>query len=528
VSSVRFQVTHVERIAEALRQLRSESFDVMLLDLSLPDAHGLEPIDQVCSAAPHLPVLALTGLDDETLAVRAVQEGAQDYLIKGQLESGQLLARAIRYAIERKRADEARRFLADASGALAASLDHPHPLVKLPSVAVPRIADWCAVDLLEPDGVVRRLAAAYVHAGQTELLDDLELDLELESAIEPDAGVPQVLRSGQAQLYAPVGAEQLGCLALNAEHQAVLQKLDIRSALCVPLQAQGQTLGAITLASGASSRRYGPADLALAEELARRAALAADNARLYREAQQAVRAREQVLAFVSHDLKNPLNTIALSASLLLMPELPEEKRRQQLAVIKRSTERMNHLIQDLMDVAKNQAGKLSVQPSVQEVQPLIAEALELHRPLALKKTVHLDSALDGPLPPVHADRERVLQVFSNLLGNAVKFTPEGGWISIQAQAQDLEVQFAVSDTGPGIPEHDLPHLFDPYWQALRGSRESAGLGLAITKGIVTSHGGRIWVESRLGKGSTFYFTLPVAGDAAMPALASSERRTHGR
>lgn len=229
---------------------------------------------------------------------------------------------------------------------------------------------------------------------------------------------------------------------------------------------------------------------------------------------RATRLRDEVLGIVSHDLRSPLNTIMLSSELLLglEPEGAEtgDLERRQLGVIKRSVEQMNRLIQDLLDVARMEAGRLPMACQPLRVGPLLSEVVELHRAQIEAKSLRLESALPAELPPVLADRERVLQVFSNLIGNAAKFTPAGGRIFLRAERHGREVRFSVTDTGPGIAPEQIEHIFDPFWQAQRGAREGAGLGLPIAKGIVDAHGGRVWVESEEGVGSTFYFTLPTA------------------
>jgi signal transduction histidine kinase len=287
--------------------------------------------------------------------------------------------------------------------------------------------------------------------------------------------------------------------------------------MIVPLVARGRTLGAITFASTeASGRRYGPADLTLAEGLAGRAALTIDNARLYKEAQQAAQARDEVLAVVSHDLRNPLNVISLGAAALLK-RLPEQAEaaswRKQADLIRRSADRAIRLIQDLLEVAKLEAGRLTVERQPEDAGRLVDEVVELHRPLAEARGLKLERELGPALPAVLADRSRVLQVFSNLIGNAVRYTPEGGRITVRALRDGPRVCFCVSDTGKGIAPESLPHLFERYWQA-KSSSEGAGLGLPIARGIVEAHGGGMWVESEPGKGSTFCFTLPVAGAPA--------------
>jgi signal transduction histidine kinase len=244
--------------------------------------------------------------------------------------------------------------------------------------------------------------------------------------------------------------------------------------------------------------------------------------RMYDEARQAIDAREEVLKIVSHDLRNPLNTISMSAGLMLEVDVPQEQRIKQLAMIKRAGERMNRLIQDLLDVAKLEAGRLGIDPRPIDVAPLIGEALDMLRPIASEKSIRLDVVVADRLPTISADAGRVLQVLSNLVGNAVKFTPAGGRVTIRVEAVAGSVRFCVADTGPGIPPEQLPHIFGRFWQADRSDRRGIGLGLAIAKGIVEAHGGRISVESRVGEGTSFYFTL--RNEDAETTSAIRERR----
>jgi len=257
-----------------------------------------------------------------------------------------------------------------------------------------------------------------------------------------------------------------------------------------------------------SGRRYAAADLAVAQDMARRAALAIDNARLYREAQEAVRARDSVLGVVSHDLRNPLTAVLLNADAILQDptlSLPEWAA-DGLGMIVRSAEAMEHLIRDLLDVARIESGQLRVSPRPHDPGRLVLDATELFTPLAEERGVHLVGIPPERAPLVRADRDRALQVFSNLVGNALKFTPPDGVVTVGAAADGGAVRFWVRDTGPGIPESEFPFLFDRFWQG-SGRREGAGLGLPIARGIVEAHGGRVWVESEIGVGTTFHFTL---------------------
>jgi signal transduction histidine kinase len=244
--------------------------------------------------------------------------------------------------------------------------------------------------------------------------------------------------------------------------------------------------------------------------------------RMYKEAEDTIDAREQVLKIVSHDLRNPLHTISMCASLLLDVPLRAPEQAGHLQRIKRAGERMNRLIQDLLDVAKLESGRVGIDAREIQVAPVMHEAHDMLAPLAAENGVRLDNVVDESVPTITADAGRVLQVLSNLVGNAIKFTPKGGRIVMRADSAPGGVHFSVSDTGPGIPPAQLAQLFGRFWQGNPADRRGIGLGLTIAKGIVEAHGGRIWVESRLGEGTAFHFTLA----AVLPPTSSGghERR----
>ena len=225
----------------------------------------------------------------------------------------------------------------------------------------------------------------------------------------------------------------------------------------------------------------------------------------------AVRARDEVVGVVSHDLRNPVGTIYIAADLLLEVPLPPEKQSEQLQVIKRQAKVMEELIRDLLDITRIETGTLPVHPVSQPIEEILDDVLAQARPLAARKGIALIKDLDGQAHAVHADRNRVLQVFSNLVGNAIKFTPEGGRVTIRTSPRNGEVEFSVTDTGIGIPHDDLDRIFDRFWQMSEG-QGGAGLGLSIAKGIVEAHEGRIWAESAPGEGTRFMFTLPAADE----------------
>ncbi len=242
-------------------------------------------------------------------------------------------------------------------------------------------------------------------------------------------------------------------------------------------------------------------------------ALADDNARLLEQAQQAIREREQILAIVSHDLRNPLGAILMTTSALAKRTVTEERRRglsQAVTRIHRSAERMLRLIEDLLDFASIEAGRLAMRRGPQDAAAIVQEAFASFEGAAQDKGLQLIKDLEPRLPPIHCDRDRLLQVLSNLVGNAIKATPEGGRITLRLQGVGHEVTFMVADNGPGIGDEDVKHLFERYFRGHESQYRGTGLGLAIAQGIVVAHGGRIWVETALGQGSTFSFTIPTA------------------
>jgi signal transduction histidine kinase len=241
--------------------------------------------------------------------------------------------------------------------------------------------------------------------------------------------------------------------------------------------------------------------------------LAGENARLYEQAQKAISVREHILAIVSHDLRSPLQTILMTTSSLVKTTTPEEEQGrlpQALARIQRASRRMLRLIEDLLDFASIEAGQLAIKRRRQDPGSLVLETLASFESIAQEKRLLLTGNIEPQLPKVYCDRDRILQVLANLVSNATNATAEGGHILVRVEARGPELLFAVSDDGQGIGEEDVEHLFDRYWRSEKAGYEGTGLGLAIVRGIVSAHGGRIWVESELGRGATFLFTVPAA------------------
>jgi len=297
----------------------------------------------------------------------------------------------------------------------------------------------------------------------------------------------------------------------------------LRGWLAAPLAARtGRNLGLIQLSDKSDGGDFTGEDEAILVQLAQMASAVIENARLYEEAREAARAREEVLAVVSHDLRTPLSVVSTAATVLAEPSLPQERRTDLIERIERAVERMTGLIRDLLDVARLEAGRLVIDAARVEVEPLLDEVCHLFRLSADERSVALSCHVaDDGVSAVAGDRDRLLQVLQNLVDNALKFTPEGGSVKLWASSAGASVRFSVADSGPGIPADEVPHLFDRFWQSRGGGRPAGGtgLGLAIVRGIVEAHGGTVWVESEEGRGTTFHFTLPAAPAEAEGARA---------
>ena len=389
---------------------------------------------------------------------------------------------------------EEARFLADASAMLASSFDYRATLAAVARRAIPVLADACVVEILDA-GELHRLAVV---------------------AADPAAATgPGAAGPGAGEITARERALQT--------REGVVVNSGARSTMVVPLVARDAVLGVITLIAAESGRRYSHANLATARDLGARAAMAIDNARLFERAQQAIRSREDVLSFVSHDLRNPLMGILLTVETVLRGAPPEERRKgwKQLERIQRGALQMRRMIDDLLDVASLDAGRLTVDVGAHDVGRLFDDALAALEPQAAAKALALRFQPPGGAVVARCDADRVLQVLSNLVGNSIKFTPAGGSITVSARAAAGQVLFTVSDTGPGIAPALRPRIFERFWQAEETARKGQGLGLYIAKGLVEAQGGTISVDSADTGGTTFSFTLPIVEAAPAQTTASA-------
>lgn len=409
------------------------------------------------------------------------------------------------------------RFLADASAALDTSIEYEQTLANTVRLAVPEVADYCVVILLGEDGSARWADSAHRDPAKRALLESLRGHVPPPA---PEHPIRKALQTGQPQLVTDAGNEILKWW--GGARLGIVRALAPTSLIAVPMIARWRTLGAILFAVTAESgRRYRDHDLGLAADVGRRAAFAIDHALLYEAARRAAKERDELMAVVAHDLKNPLNTIQLAVRVLQEDGRcgdgeKEGIERHALGAVERAADRMYRLIHDLLELSRADAGRLWIRPAAADAEAMLRDAVDMHCEIAAAKSIRLEATAEVSLPRVLADRERIAQVFSNLIGNALKFTPSGGRVSVRGWRATPGVRFAVEDTGPGIPPEDQEHVFDRFWQA-QNARMGTGLGLSIAKSIVEGHGGSIRVESTPGQGSRFEFSLPMIGETDLQA-----------
>jgi PAS domain S-box-containing protein len=414
----------------------------------------------------------------------------------------------------REAADHARQqaaFLAQAGTALSASLDYEATLAAVAKLAVPTIADWCAVDIIGERGTLQRLATAHVGPEQMEL----PRTLNERYAADPRAagGVHEVIRTGQPAFIGNIPRAQVDQAPGDQEHRRVLEQLKLTSYMCVPLVAQGKAFGAITFVSAESGREYSEGDMRVARELAARASLAVENARAYARANEASRLKDEFLATLSHELRTPLNAVLGYARMLRLGTMPPEKAKPAVEIIERNATSLKQIIEDVLDVSRIVAGRLRLNVEPVDLPAVLQESCATVMPAADAKGVRVEAIIDPLTTPVSGDADRLQQIVWNLLSNAIKFTPRGGKVQLRLSRVDSHVEISVSDTGRGISADFLPFVFDRFRQADGTfSREQGGLGLglAIAKQLTELHGGTISASS-LGadQGATFTVRLPM-------------------
>jgi signal transduction histidine kinase/DNA-binding NarL/FixJ family response regulator len=531
------RVVHRSTVAGARAALTYWTVDVVLLDLTLPDARGLEALHRIREAVPGMPVIVVSGIADQELALEALRAGAQDYLIKP-APDGQVLSRILRYAVERQRlmrtidaslrasAVAARQWklVAEVSRVLATSSDARTAIPQVANLCVPEVADSFVAFLSGDEEEFG--SGQFWHA---EGRKSTELKESIESLLDhSESGISRLLD-------APHSHNGAGGDSWNNSFQSLYVPLGLASGTAMPLCFSGRVRGVLVLAF--LPRRRDPiADIEFTRSVADRIGLALEQNKLLRQMQRAVNARDRALSVVSHDLRNPLSTIRICAAALLDPEpAPPSGIREMGELIQRSTSWMNQIVEDLLDRASLDAGRLVLNRKVTSVAEVFEATRVIFGAIADENAIQFDLSYCADIPFVDADPHRLLQALSNLISNAIKFTPAGGCVQLLAESVENEhielrrnthavtgVQFTVSDTGPGISGGDLSHIFDWYWQSPIGANRGAGLGLAIAKGLIDAHASELNVRSVLGGGTSFWFIIPTVNGVHPPLETARE------
>jgi signal transduction histidine kinase/DNA-binding response OmpR family regulator len=521
---------------EALKQVLDHDFAVILLDVQMPELDGFETayLIKQRDKSKHTPIIFLTALSrNEEQIFKGYSAGAVDYVLKPfnpnilrakvsvfvdlytknwQLWQERLArteAEAARAEAEAARNDLS--FLVEAGTLLASSLDDQKTLESIARLAVPKFADWCVVDLIE-EGKLRRFAMSHTDPSKEAIARALQR--RYPSSLENPFGIPKVLKTGSPEIYPEILDSIVRTTFQDEEYWQVLRRIGLTSAMIVPLKVQNRILGVMTFVCGESGRVYGKRDLSMAQELAFRATLAVDNARLYSEAQEASMIKSQFISNVSHELRTPLNAIIGYNSLILdgtYGPLPEYLK-DPLEGVQRNADDLLLLVNDVLDLAKIEAGRISVQVKEVNLTSVIESVLSGMRPLLEEKALHIRFMKAEDFPLIHTDPERVKQIIVNLLSNAVKFTDEGEiTITTKNLAEQENIEIAVKDTGVGMKPEELSKIFDSFYQVDGSATRKVGgvgLGLAIVKELIKLLDGKIEVESIYQQGSLFSVFLP--------------------
>ncbi|HXG08276.1 MAG TPA: MASE1 domain-containing protein [Gemmataceae bacterium] len=444
---------------------------------------------------------------DRKQAEEAVRQQREELLAREQA------ARADAEAARRRLA-----FLAEASAILAASLDYPTTLASVARLVVPSLADWCAVEVVGEDRSVEQVIVVHGDPAKEELAHQLQQCYP--RIPDPLYGVARVRHTGQPELYPEVSDSLLEQFARDPEQQRILRGLGLRSAMMVPLPSRERVLGVITFASDRPGRRYGPEDLVLAQDLADRCAAALDNARLYGAAREADRRKDEFLAMLAHELRNPLAPIRTAVQILGLTGTDTAAAARAREIIERQVRHMTRLVDDLLDVSRITRGQIKLQKEPTDLGAVTARAVETCRALIDARGHELTVEL--PTEPVwlEADPARLEQVICNLLTNAARYTEPHGRISVVVRQEGPEAELRVRDTGIGIRPEMLLRVFDLFAQADRSpdqAPEGLGIGLTLVRRLVELHGGRVTAASAgPGQGSEFVVRLPVLPGAAAP------------
>lgn len=423
---------------------------------------------------------------------------------------------------EQKHAEESSRYLAEASAALASVVDYQSTLQKVANLAVPYFADWSAVDIANEDGSLRRLAVAHQQAEKIALVHELMRDYPPDP--KSPNGATMVLRTGKPEWISEISDDMLVQAASDERHLHLIRSLGLKSYMCVPLMVSGSALGVLTFATAESGRKYTDADLGLAMELAHRAGVAVENTRLYQALRESDRRKDEFLATLAHELRNPLAPIRNSLEILKIPRVDVTTAEQTREMMERQVHHLVRLVDDLLDVSRVMRGKIELRKEPVELGTVLARAVETAKPIIEMQRQQLEISVSHESLLLDADPIRLTQVVGNLLTNSAKYTEANGRIWLTAHREGDCAVLRVRDTGMGIAPDLLPHVFELFVQAENASSKAQGglgIGLTLVKNLVELHSGGVEAHSAgPGMGSEFVVRLPLM---VVPTLESDDR-----
>ncbi|HYG76237.1 MAG TPA: ATP-binding protein [Planctomycetota bacterium] len=549
------EIDRVEKKDDYVARLSAHEYSIILADYTLPGFDGAGILRLAQQFQPDVPFLFVSATLGDEVAIEMLKSGATDFVLKHSL--ARLLPAVKRALREKKERDKARaaeealqrsekrfRFLAEASQLLASSLDYHTTLPMVARLAVPQLADWCSIYTVEEDETIQPLTIAHVDEHKLEWAHDLLWKYP----VDPGAlhGYASVTQTGMPLLLEDISDAQLERMSRDHAHLEALRSLGMRSYLAVPLVARERNLGCISFGSARST--FGQFHLEIAEDLARRAASMVENAKLYQEAQEAVRVRDEFLSIASHELKTPLTSLQLEVQMLLRlarrtagvlsgsnlvaigagesgsaysqendpaacksgNALTAEHIANKMETLEKQTKKLSKLINNLLDVSRIAAGRFEIRREEVDLTRVVNDVLSRFEQQFMLAGCSLKVNAAAPVVGMW-DRLRVEQVVTNIISNALKYG-RGRPIDVSVSRTDCSAHFQVTDSGIGIAPEHLGRIFERFTRATTSKNYGGlGLGLYIVKQIIDALGGRISVNSELGKGSTFIVELPLAG-----------------
>ncbi len=400
-------------------------------------------------------------------------------------------------------------FLSETSKILSSSLNYETTLQNIASLAVPQIADWCAIEMLDEEGKLQQIAVT--HKDPEKIIWARKLRKDYPTNLQSDVGIAKILKTGKSELYPFINEDMVERSAKDKKHLRMLKQIGMTSVIMSPLLSEKKAVGVITFISSEAKRRFTKEDLLVADELAIRASLAIDNAKLYKKAQEAISLRDDFISVASHELKTPLTSVKIFTQVLLKhaKKTSDEKSINSLEKMDKQIDKLTDLIYNLLNISKIQSGRLEFGKKSFVFDDMITDVIDVMQHMTVAHKIIRKGKVNCKL---YGDEDRLSQVLSNLISNAIKYSPKADNVIISVAARTNHIKVSVQDFGIGMNKDHLDKVFDRFYRVSSNEDKTfpgLGIGLYISKEIINRHNGKLWVESTEGVGSTFHFTIPL-------------------